>query len=216
MAIRSLSPLLRRQTMWETDQHKASMRGAMRFAQTGSVAVEFSLIAIWFFMFLFGIMEIARLMYMYNTLAEVTRSAAKAASNINFQNTTALDNARRQAIFGSPSGGLVVGKPITDRNIRIDYMFLEKQANGTLLPKSVTSLPSCPSQNRHNCLENPYSSSCIRLVRVRVCREDNDACDRVPYEPIFPLVPLDLSLPNSTTIVNAETLGYSAGDALCP
>jgi hypothetical protein len=204
--------------MSETKQYKISLRGARRYAQAGSVAIEFSLIAIWFFMLIFGIMEIARLMYMYNTLAEVTRSAAKAASNIDFHNTAALNSARKRAIFGSPSGELVVGKPITIQNIRIDYMFLERQGNGSLLMKPIAtaSLPACPSRNRHNCLENPYSSSCIRLVRVRVCREGNDDCDRVPYEPIFPLVPLGVSLPDSTTIVKAETLGYSAGDALCP
>ena len=194
------------------------MRGAQRFAQTGFVAVEFSLIAILFFTFLFGIMELARIMYMYNTLAEVTRNAAKAASNIDFNNTTALDRARQQAIFRSTSGALVVGKPITDQNIRIDYMFLEKQASGALFmrPIATASLPACPSRNRHNCLENPYGSSCIRLVRVRVCRENDGNCNRVPYEPLFPLVSVGVSLPDSTTIVSAETLGYRAGDALCP
>jgi hypothetical protein len=163
-------------------------------------------------------MELARMMYMYNTLAEVTRNAAKAATNIDFKNTTALDRARQQAIFRSSSGGLVVGKPITDQDIRIDYMSLERQGNGSLVMKPIgtASLPACPSRNRHNCLENPYGDSCIRLVRVRVCRTGSDQCDPVPYEPIFPLVPLGVSLPNSTTIVSAETLGYSAGEALCP
>lgn len=47
------------------------MQGARRCVQTGSVAVEFSLIAILFFTFLFGIMELARIMYVYSTLAEV-------------------------------------------------------------------------------------------------------------------------------------------------
>jgi len=186
--------------------------------QAGSVAVEFSLIAIVFFAFIFGILELARMMYMYNTLAEVTRSAARAASNTDFHNTTALNAARQHAIFRSTPGDLVVGKPITDQNIRIDYLSLERQANGTLVmqPIATASLPACPSRNRHNCLANPYSNSCIRLVRVRVCRAGSDACDRVPYDPLFPLVPLGALLPNSTTIVSAESLGYSAGDALCP
>lgn len=194
------------------------MRGARPFAQTGSVAIEFSLIAIVFFLFIFGILELARMMYMYNTLAEVTRSAAKAASNIDFHNTAAMNAARQHAIFRSTSGELVVGKPITDQNIRIDYMSLQKQVNGTLVmqPIAAASLPACPSQNRHNCLANPRSGSCIRLVRVRVCSAGSDACDRVPYDPLFPLFPLGVLLPNSTTIVSAETLGYSAGDALCP
>jgi hypothetical protein len=204
--------------MWEADQHKASLRGAGRFVQRGFAAVEFSLIAFWFFLFLFGIMELARIVYMYNTLAEATRSAAKSASNIDFNNTAKLDSARQQAIFRSSSGELVIGKPITDKNIVIDYMFLERQGNGSLLMKPIAtaSLPTCPSRNRQNCLENPYSASCIRLVRVRVCVEGNNNCDRVPYEPLFWELLSGVPLPNSTTIVTAETLGYSAGDALCP
>lgn len=196
----------------------APTRRAGRFTQRGSVAVEFSLMAIVFFTFIFGIMELARVIYMYNTLAEVTRTAARAVSNIDFHDTAALNRALQHAIFRSTPGELVIGKPITDQNIRIDYMYLDKQSDGRIQMKQIatTSLPACPAQNRHNCLENPYSSSCIRLVRVRVCTTGSDACDRVPYQAIFPLVPLNLSLPNSTTIVSAETLGYSAGDPLCP
>lgn len=194
------------------------MRGARRFPQTGSVVIEFALIAVVFFIFVFGIIELARIVYMYNTLAEATRNAAKAASNVSFNDTAALDRVRQQAIFRSTPGGLIAGSPITDANIRIDYMSLEKQGTGTLLmsPIATASLPACPSRNRYNCLANPYGSSCIRLVRVRVCREGNANCDPVPYEPLFPLISLGVSLPNSTTIVSAESLGYRAGDPLCP
>lgn len=204
--------------MWETDQPQASLRGARRSQQRGAAAVEFAVIAVAFFMFLFGIMELARIVYMYNTLAEATRGAAKAASNIDFKNTGKLDTARQQAIFRTTSGELVIGKPITEKNIVIDYLSLERQGSGALVmqPIPTGSLPACPSRNRQNCLENPYSSSCIRLVRVRVCSVANNNCERVTYEPIFWQFSFGGSLPNSTTIVTAETLGYSAGDALCP
>lgn len=204
--------------MWATNRHTAPIRGARRFAQTGAAAVEFALVAVALFTLLFGILELARIMYMYNTLAEATRSAARAAANIDFRNNTALDHARQQAIFRESSGALAVGDPVTDQNIRIDYLYLARQGNGavTMTPIVTASLPGCPSRNRHNCLADPYSSSCIRLVRARVCRAGGtDACDPVQYEPLFRLLPLEVPLPTSTTIVTAESLGYSAGDALC-
>lgn len=78
-------------------------------------------------------------------------------------------------------------------------------------------MPSCPARNRQICLANPYDSSCIRLVRVRVCTDaSNTQCDRVPYQPLIPFTNLGVQLPGSTTIVSAETLGYKAGDPLCP
>jgi Flp pilus assembly protein TadG len=218
VVIRFFSTRLRRQAMWETELHTASIRGARRFAQTGFAAVEFALVALIFFTLVFGIIELARVMYMYNTLAEATRRAANAAANIDFRDSTALDHARQQAIFRDSPGTLFVGEPISDQNVRIDYLYLAKQGNGTLAmtPIPSGSLPSCPSRNRQNCLANPYDSSCIRLVRARICEPGTDVCDRVQYRPLIRLIPLDLPLPSSTTIVNAETLGYSAGDALCP
>lgn len=206
--------------MWITERHAASFRGRRRCAQTGATAVEFALVALWFFMLVFGIIEVARLMYMYNTLAESTRRAASAAANVDFRDSGALDTTRQHAIFRTSAGALVVGDPISDQHIRIDYLYLERQGNGSLVMKEIpsASLPGCPSRNRQNCLSNPYASSCIRLVRARVCETGTatDVCDRVQYQPIFRLIPFDARLPSSTTIVNAETLGYRPGDALCP
>lgn len=194
------------------------MRSARRCAQTGAAAVEFALVAVVFFMLVFGIIELARVMYMYNTLAEASRRAANAAANIDFRDSAALNRARQGAIFRDSPGALLVGDPISDQNIRIDYLYLAHQGNGTLAmtPIPSGSMPSCPARNRQNCLTNPYDSSCIRLVRARVCESGSGACDRVPYQPLFTLIAVDFLLPSSTTIVNAETLGYSAGDALCP
>jgi Flp pilus assembly protein TadG len=204
--------------MWATKLLQAPIRGAGRSAQTGAAGLEFALVSIVLFTLLFGIIEIARVMYMYNTLAESTRGAARAAANIDFHNTSGLSLARQQAIFRQSPGALVVGDPITDQHIRIDYLSLARQGNGSLAMTPILpgSLPGCPSRNRQNCLTDPYGSSCIRLVRVRVCNPGaGNECDPVQYQPLFGLIPLNISLPTSTTIVNAESLGYNAGDALC-
>ena len=47
--------------------------------QQGAAAVEFALICLLFFTILFAIIEFGRMMYVYNTMQEVTRSAARAA-----------------------------------------------------------------------------------------------------------------------------------------
>ena len=158
---------------------------------------------------------------MYNTLAEVTRSAARAAANIDWRETTELDLAKQHAIFRDSPGELPFGAPITDQHIRIDYLYLTQGATTTYEPISAGSMPGSPGQNRHNCLTNPYgsatspSNTCIRIVRARICKPDTD-CEAVDYQILIPLLNLGVKLPTSTTLVSAETLGYHAGDPVSP
>lgn len=48
--------------------------------QRGAAAVEFALVASAFFMLLFGVIELARLMYLWNAAAEATRLGARTAA----------------------------------------------------------------------------------------------------------------------------------------
>ncbi|TFW29876.1 TadE/TadG family type IV pilus assembly protein [Massilia horti] len=205
--------------MQNTNLRVALLRRAPISRQGGGAAVEFAIVAILFFTLVFGIIELCRIMYMYNTLAEVTRSAATAAANISFKKPTELARVRQKAIFQDSPGFLPFGAPITDKNIRIDYLSLPTQSSGSVTPTpiSTSALPGCPARNRQNCLENQYGASCIRLVQARVCSDDSSTsdCKPVEYQMLFPLVKLGVYLPISSTIVRAETLGYSAGDALC-
>lgn len=45
---------------------------------TGVFAVELAIVVLVFFTIIFGVVELARLMYVFNTLQEVTRRAARA------------------------------------------------------------------------------------------------------------------------------------------
>jgi Flp pilus assembly protein TadG len=198
------------------------MRSPKRRAESGVAAVEFVLVAMVFFTIVFGVMEIARIMYMYNTLAEVTRSAARAAANIDWRNTTDLDLAKQHAIFQNAPGVLPFGAPITDKHIRIDYLYLKQGTTTTyeLVPAGL--MPINPARNRHNCVANPYGSAtsastiCVRLVRARICKPEVDPdCEAVDYQMMFPLLDFGIQLPTSPTIVSAETLGYHAGDPVC-
>jgi hypothetical protein len=192
--------------------HSGHRKALTSTAQTGVAAVEFSLVIVVFLMLLYGIMEIARSMYMFNTLQEVTRAAAAGAANADFSEG-ARNRVRRNAIFrdAADTRGLLFGDPVTAEHIRIDYMALERVGNDTnpkIIPSAILEA-STPEANRLVCMKNPNDTNCVRLIRVQVCMPGTD-CQQVAYQPIFPLVSLPLFLPISRTIVAAETLGLAA------
>lgn len=181
--------------------------------QAGSTAVEFSLVVIIFLTFVFGIVELARAVYVVNTLFEVTRRAAKEAANSNFDGAT-RQAIQQKAIFRTSTGPLVLGDPVNDLNVHIDYMSLELGAGGSLTPTPMMSvnIPSSPANNRLACYANPYSAQCVRLVRVRVCAAaDSTSCTPLRFQSMLPLIAFSFNLPSATTIVMAETLGYTDG-----
>lgn len=192
---------------------------AKHSSQAGAFAAEFGLILVVFFTVMFGVIELARIIYIWNTLQEATRSAAHAAAFTDFRDTAAMDALRQHAIFRSSAGKLILGDPVTDEHIRVDYMALVRSPDGTLTltPIPAMSLPSCPMRNRYICTADPSDASCIRFVRVRVCKPGGSGCDAVDYAPLLPFVHIDgLKLPTSTTIAKAETLGFQPGGPLCP
>lgn len=187
--------------------------------QAGVFAVEFALVLVLFLTFVFGVIELARAMYLFNTLQEVTRRAASGAAHIDFRDTAAKNRVRQAAIFRDSPGSLVLGGPVTAEHVRIDYMALVRAGDGsmTLTPIATGAMPSCPARNRVICMQDPNDPSCIRFVRVRMCDPgDSGACTQVSYQTIVPFVSLPVRLPMATTIVTAETLGFSPGMPLCP
>jgi hypothetical protein len=185
-----------------------------RKKDAGATTVEFAFIATIFFTVTFGIVEFSRAMYIFNTLNEVTRQAARAAANISFVDGSALDVARKQAILNVVNGKLPFGSPITYENIRIEYLYLPQKAISLVAIPS-GSLPNSPARNRLNCLSNPNAITCIRAVQARVCAEKTDTgnCTAVAFQSLVSLINLSLALPTSPTIVSAESLGYKPGDA---
>ena len=178
--------------------------------QRGVAAVEFALLAIIFFSLVFGILELARVIYMFNILQEVTRRAGTMAANSNFDADT-LDTIRSQALFAGANGTLIFGAPVTAAHLKIDYLSVSRDGTtGAVTPQPVAAMPTSPAQNYANCVANPYDAGCIRLVRVRICQPGGaDDCTPVPYQMQFPLIDLSrLNLPRAETIVPAHTLGH--------
>lgn len=186
--------------------------------QTGTVIVEFAMVLLVFLVLAFGVMELARIMYLFHTLQEVTRRAATLASNTDFSDDVAKSAVRQAAIFRSSPGPLILGAPITDAYVRIDYMSLVQSGGSmTMTEIPTTSLPACSANNRTTCTKDRNDPVCIRFVRVRICDPgDTDTCAKVQYQALSSIVNLSVELPKAEKIVPAESLGFVPGMAPCP
>lgn len=184
--------------------------------QTGMAAVEFALLVGVFFVFVFGIIELARMANIYNTLQEVTRRGATAAAAADFSDRAAMSTIQQNAVFRDLPGELLLATPVSDQHVRIDYLALVRLSDGSMnmVPIPASSLPACTARNRQICMANPNAPNCIRFVRVRVCDIANTAtCDAVSFVPLSFLVSLSVKLPTAPTIVPAESLGFLPGVA---
>lgn len=170
--------------------------------QRGIVAVEFALISLVYFFVIFGIMELGRMLYVWNTVQEVTRRAAREAVVRDF--TSEIGAVQREAIFrpgSSGSASLPAAPEITNADIRITFL------NGNLV--SASPMPSDPADNISACNDADRTSSCIRFVEA--CVGTGGACTGfIKYAPMIGLFPaLAIDIPASSVIMPAESLGYS-------
>jgi len=198
--------------MWATDAP------GRRRAQRGVAAVEFAMTVIVFITLLFVVIEAARALYLIATVQEATRRAAYAAAVSDFSDPAVMAEVRQAAVLRDTPGTLLLGAPVSDAHIRIDYLSLARNGSGalTMTPITAADMPACPARARVNCVANPNGASCIRLVRARLCAPGGSDCDPVPYQPMLPLSGLGFSLPAAATVAKAESLGYVPGSALCP
>lgn len=185
-------------------------------ACAGAFTAEFAFVVILFLMIVGAAFELARVLYMFNTLQMVTQRAATLAANADFSNSADMNKVRQRAVFRDSPGLLAAGAPVTDAYVRIDYLSLSG-AGATMAALPSTSLPACAANNRVTCMRDPYNASCVRLVRARICDPaDTAQCRSVPYQVLFPFLGMPINLPKATAIVNAETLGAPPGHAPCP
>lgn len=183
----------------------------------GALLIELALVLPFFLLFMYGMLECARLVYLWNTLQEVTRAAARAAAMADYTDPAAMEALRRRALLRSNGGTLPLVPGLDSSHLRIEYLW--QGADGALQPVAAGARAPCPALNRLYCLRNPNGTDCIRFVRASVCDPaDADGCRPVPFRPLLPLPQLDwqsLVLPPSATTGRAESLGYQPGSALC-
>lgn len=194
--------------MWATKTTRASFPPLRR--QRGVAAVEVAILALVFFLAVFCIIELARALYIINTVYDSTRYAANAAAMASHRDSATLERIRQQAVFRTTPGKLPLGAPVTDASVRIDYLALLRNSDGSLQlsPIAPANLPLCPRQNREICMLNPNAPNCIRFVRARICNEnDSGECSRLRFEPMLSIVPISFELPHATTLRVTESFG---------
>lgn len=186
---------------------KLPMRKLQRppIRQAGTAAVEFALLAVIFFSLVFGIIETARLLFVYNTLQEVTRRGAAVAVKV-YPTDSATAAVRQHAIFRNSPGELMLAPPVSDQHIRLSYLTFDL----SVIPQG--SWPADASENRRVCMMNPRATNCIRFVQVQVCDPaDSSACNAVTAHMILPFIDLRVPLHRATTIAPVESFGYVPG-----
>lgn len=155
--------------------------------QQGTTAVEFAVVAILFFTLLFSLIEFARFFYVWNTVQEVTRRAARIAvvSAPALPGSASYQAMQRMALFGMDVLG--AEPSLTKEKVLIEYL-------------DQSGLPVANSQ-ASQLIECPGGSNCIRFVRASV--------SGVTYRPIIGVLPmLNMTVPASASQVPAESLGY--------
>jgi hypothetical protein len=182
-----------------------------RSPQRGTAGVEFGIVCTVFMPLLFALFEYGRLMFVWNVLPEVTRRAARAAAVTDFSDPAAMQALRRAALFRDDDSPLPLAPNVGSANLRIEYLWQDQA--GALAPLPL--LPACPLANRVNCARDPHGASCISFVRVSLCA-DGANCPALAYQPLLPMVPVPAAMPPSVTVVAADSLGYTPGQAPCP
>jgi hypothetical protein len=174
----------------------------------GVAAVEFALISFFFFTLVLGMVEMGRMLYVWNTVQEVTRRAAREAVVRNFN--TDSDAVLREAMFRSGSSGTVympASPEITNAAIRITYLY------GTDAAQTVSPAPADPADNLSACADASRTTSCIRYVRAEVC-DASDCGLGVLYQPLIGFllaaagVDFVVRIPISPVVMPAESLGF--------
>jgi len=167
--------------------------------QRGAAAVEFALIAMFFFAVLFGIVEFGRGLYVWNSIQEVTRYVAREAVVCWRSDWNSMRDAR--GMMGLSS--LPAAPELTSTNITIEPL---RRADKVVLTGS--NLPGTVDANASNCMLPDVAGTppnCIGYVRVTVNASFTPLIGTLLW---FPLPASGIQLPRSTVDMPAESLGF--------
>jgi hypothetical protein len=156
--------------------------------QRGAAMVEFALIAILFFMMLFGIIEFGRAFFTYNTLVEATRRGARVAAVCPIS-ANGISYIRQITIFKTPASTDNPLLGLTTNNIRVSYLnsAMSTIASDTAPVESVT---------------DPVYDQ-IAFVQVSIDQNANAFQHRL----FIPFFVRTFNVPPLTTVLPRESLG---------
>jgi hypothetical protein len=165
--------------------------------------VEFALVAALLLTLLFGVMELGRVLLVWNSAQEVTRRAARDAAVQGFTPTIPYDAVLQS---GTSSGTVAfpgVGE-ITNGKVLIQFM------TGDFGALIATAPPANAALNQSNCAQG--ISPCVLAVQASLCAPGTTPCQPVSYLPIgiFGNV-FQLFLPLSTVTQPLESAGALSG-----
>jgi Flp pilus assembly protein TadG len=172
------------------------------YKQRGVAVVEFALIATVFFIVLFAILEFGRLFYIFNSVQEVTRRAAREAV-VRGHSKADQDEAINLALFGADS--LPAGAMINTSKVKIEY-----------LNRAMGPIATLPANNIEECLT--VSNSCIAFVSVSISGATYDPMvglfsgveiTTFPFNKNPIKIDFRVPIPASTVTMPAESMGYS-------
>lgn len=170
--------------------HRIAMR------QRGSAVVELAIISILFFGLLFGIIEFGRLFYVYNSVQEVTRRAARIGVVVWVQNINDPVEITAPALFYADSWP--AGAEISSDKLKVSYL------KSDFTPISALRIPVSAESNVLECLYPTGNFDCIAFVKVSIAGAF--------YRPMMGLFSdyLNVPIPESSVIMPAESMGYSS------
>ncbi|MHB8352838.1 MAG: TadE/TadG family type IV pilus assembly protein [Burkholderiales bacterium] len=172
-------------------------------SERGVTSVEFALVAALLLSLLFGVMELGRILFVWNSAQEVTRRAARDAAVQGLTLFTPYDAVLQP---GTSSGTMAfpgIGE-ITNWTVSIQFM------TGDFGALAATAPPTNATLNQSNCTQG--LSPCVTAVQASLCAPGSTPCQPVSYLPIgiFGSV-FQLLLPISTVTLPLESAGAISG-----
>jgi Flp pilus assembly protein TadG len=163
--------------------------------QQGVAAVEFALVAMLFFTILLAIIEIGRMLFIFNTMQEMTRRGAREAV-VRWVDAASQADIKSIAVFNGAS--MPANPDLTAANITITYLQKDGVTEVTTLPGN----PANPGDNLSACGDSTRIANCIYYVRVSIT-----GATFTPMMGLFDF--LTMPLPSSEVTMHAESLGFT-------
>ena len=160
--------------------------------QRGVAAVEFALVALLFFTILLAIIEFGRMLFIFNTMQEMTRRGAREAV-VRWVDSASQAEIKTIALFNDAT--MPASPDVTAANITITYL----QKDGIT---AVTAFPTDPGDNLSACGDSTRVANCIYNVRVSIT-----GATFTPMMGLFDF--LTMPLPTSEVTMHAESLGFT-------
>ena len=149
--------------------------------QRGTVVVEFALVCSIFLLLLFAIIEFARVMFIYNALAEGTRRGVRLAAVCKVTDSAVIKN----AVILAGNGNSPISSVLTNDQVMVSYL----NKDGVVIsdPSNLSNFPL------------------IRYVRVEISNFQHELL--IPLIP--PFTNWNISVPSFSVTIPSESLGYS-------